>query len=309
MPTSSAPAALPRLGAHMSIAGGPAQALYRGASIGCAAIQMFTRNANRWSAKDLTPEEIAAFHRARAETGIDPVVAHSSYLINLGSPDEALWQRSVEALVTELERCQQLGIDRYVLHPGSCAAASAGETAVEEGLERVARGLARALQATEGVTILVEIMAGQGAGLGRTFEELRWLLEHATPGERLGVCFDMAHALAAGYEYRDAAAYEAMWAAFEASIGRARLGCIHLNDSKRDLGSHVDRHTHIGEGYVGLEAFRLLLNDSRLHHVPMLLETPKEEDLADDVRNLATLRALLESPVPQPAGAGAEEER
>lgn len=279
----------PLLGAHMSIAGGPANALRRGHSIHCDAIQMFTRNANRWTSKDLTPDDVAEFARARRETGIEAIVAHSSYLINLASPDEELWHRSCEALVIELGRCAQLGVRSYVLHPGSHVG-----TGEEEGLERAAVALTRALAASDpGVTILLENTAGQGSVVGYSFEHLAWLLAHAEPASHLGVCFDTAHALASGYDFRDRDAYEAMWAHFEALIGRHRLGCIHVNDSARDLGSGVDRHAHIGEGFVTLEAFRLLVNDERLHHVPMLLETPKGEDMAEDVMNLAALRGLI----------------
>ena len=279
-----------RLGAHMSISGAPANALVAGRSIGCDAIQMFTRNANRWSSKDLTPKEISDFHQARADTGIDPVVAHSSYLINLGSPDEALWQKSLGALVTEMSRSQQLGIVDYILHPG--AHMGAGE---EAGLARIARGLTEALAATKGmdVIILLETTAGQGSVLGHRFEQLAWLIEHVQPEARSGVCFDTAHALAAGYEYRTRESYEALWREFDAIIGLRRLRAIHLNDSLKDLGSHVDRHTHIGKGYVGLEAFQMLLNDPRLRRAPMLLETPKSEDLHEDIENLATLRGLV----------------
>jgi deoxyribonuclease-4 len=275
----------------MSIAGGPAGALRAGQSIGCDTIQIFTRNANRWASKDLTADEIAAFHVAVATTGIHPVVAHSSYLINLGSPDEELWNKSVQALVTELQRCRQLGVRDYVLHPGSHT--GAGE---EAGLQRVATALTAALAATAGaeVAILLEITAGQGSSLGCTFAQLAGMIAQATPQERLGVCFDTCHALAAGYEFRTRAAYEAMWNEFEAIIGLGRLRAIHLNDALKDRGSRVDRHTHIGKGFVGLEAFRLIVNDARLRHVPMLLETPKGPELREDVENLAVLRSLIE---------------
>ncbi len=283
---------LPRLGAHMSIAGGPAQALWRGQGLGCETIQLFTRSANRWSSPELTLEEIRAFHRARQETGIAPVVAHSSYLINLASPDPALWERSLEALINELTRCRLLGIVHYVLHPG--AHMGAGE---EAGLARVAEGLSTALAATAPAetAIVLEITAGQGTVLGARLEQLAWLIRRVAPEERLGVCFDTAHALAAGYEFRQPASYAAFWAHFDAVLGLERLRVIHLNDAKRDLGSRVDRHEHIGRGYVGLEAFRLLLNDPRLRHLPMLLETPKGEDMAEDVANLTLLRSLIAS--------------
>lgn len=280
----------PRLGAHMSIAGGPARALERGQSIGCETIQMFTRNANRWDSRDLTAEEVAAFHVARQTTGIESVVAHSSYLINLGSPDAALWQRSLAALVSELRRCAQLGIEDYVLHPGSHSG-----TDEEQGLERIAIGLRQALDATSGdrTRIALETTAGQGDGLGYCFEHLAWLLDRLRAPERSGVCLDTAHILAAGYEYRTAETYAALWAQFDETIGLEHLRAIHLNDSKKDLDSHVDRHEQIGQGCVGIEAFRLLMNDSALRHVPMILETPKGEDMAEDVVNLTLLRSLI----------------
>ncbi len=286
-----------RLGAHMSIAGSPAKALLAGRSIGCDAIQMFTRNANRWISKELAPQEIGEFQETWAKTGIGDVVAHSSYLINLGSPDDALWQKSLHALITEITRCQQLGIANYVLHPG--AHMGAGEDA---GLARIARGLDAALEATADarVAVLLETTAGQGSVLGYRFEQLRWLVEHVEPQARVGVCFDTCHVLVAGYEYRTLQDYRSLWREFDAVIGLECLRCIHLNDSLKDLGSHLDRHEQIGKGYVGLETFRLLVNDPVLRRVPMLLETPKDEDLHQDVENLALLRSLIEEGDPVP---------
>jgi len=280
----------PRFGAHMSIAGGPALALLRGHSIDCDAVQIFTRNASRWRSKALTPDQIKDFQQARAATGIHPIVAHSSYLINLGTPDEDLWQRSLAALILEMGRCRQLGLRGYVLHPG--AHKGSGE---ETGLGRIATGLEAALSATDegGVTILLENTAGQGSSLGYRFEHLAWLIEHVEGAERLGVCFDTAHALAAGYEFRQPESYARMWEGFDRVIGIERLRVIHLNDSKRDLGSRIDRHEQIGEGYLGLEAFRMLVNDPRLRSVPMLLETPKGPDLREDIENLSLLRSLV----------------
>lgn len=275
----------------MSIAGEPASALERGQSIHCDTIQMFTRNANRWRSRALTAQEIENFRRARERTGIHPIVAHSSYLINLASPEEELWLKSLDAAITEMRRCAQLGIVDYVLHPGSHR--GAGE---EVGLRRIAEGLTRALEAMADaeVIVLLETTAGQGDGIGCRFEHLAWLLEHIQPTERVGVCFDTAHVLAAGYEYRQPESYANMWQQFGRIIGMARLRAIHLNDSKRDLGSQVDRHEQIGRGYVGLEAFRLLLNDPALRHIPMILETPKGPDMAEDIANLALLRSLLQ---------------
>jgi deoxyribonuclease-4 len=285
----------PWLGAHMSIAGGCANALRAGREIDCDAIQMFTRSANRWSSKDLTPEEIAEFVAVRQETGMHAVVAHSSYLINLGSPDDGLWNKSVGALVIEMRRCQQLGVQDYVLHPG--AHMGAGE---EAGLSTICRALDQALAATPeteaeptAVRILLETTAGQGTVLGNHFEQLAWLIERSSAPERLGVCLDTAHILASGYEYRQPETYEAMWAHFDAVIGRDRLHAVHLNDSLKDVGTHVDRHTQIGKGFVGVETFRRLLNDPRLANLPMLLETPRSDDLHETIEDLTLLRGLF----------------
>lgn len=282
----------PRLGAHMSISGAPALALTRGKQIGCDTIQVFTRNANRWNSSPLTEQETADFAAERAATGIDPVIAHSSYLINLGSPDDALWEKSIGAAVTEVLRCHMLGISTYVLHPG--AHMGAGE---EAGLARISSGLERVLQTTSDtrVVITLEITAGQGSSLGCTFEQLARLISSSSMPERLGVAFDTAHALAAGYEYRQPETYAAMWEQFDRLIGLTKLRAIHINDSKKDLGSHVDRHDQIGQGYVTLEAFAMLVNDTRLVDVPMVLETPKGPEMLEDIQNLALLRSLFDT--------------
>ena len=279
-----------RLGAHMSIAGGPANALRRGHSIGCDAIQIFVQSPNRWTSKPLTSQEIEAFALARSDTGIDPIVAHSSYLINLASPKKDLWTRSVEALLLELNRCRQLGIETFVIHPG--AHTGSGK---EAGLRRIASGLQRVLRGSESdsLRIALEITAGQGTTLGYTFEQLAWLIDHVRGDERLAVCFDTAHAHAAGYTFGNEKTYAEMWRRYEDVIGRDRLAVIHLNDSKRECGSHVDRHEQLGKGTISIEAFRLLVNDPLLRHVPMLLETPKVPDMHEDVKNLALLRSLV----------------
>jgi deoxyribonuclease IV len=291
MSVKMAPRQHPCLGAHMSISGGPAKALERGYAIGCEAIQMFVRSPSQWRQPELTDGQVAAFHAVRQETGIQAVVSHAMYLINLAGSDEALWQHSLDTLVDELRRCARLGITDHVLHPGSHKGAG-----VEAGLERIATGLQAALDATAGteVRILLEITAGQGDSLGHTLEELAWLREHVHPRERIGVCFDTAHALAAGYEFRDATSYATFWATFDGTLGLDQLRAMHLNDSKKPLGSRVDRHEQIGQGHMGVEAFRLLMNDPALAHVPMILETPKGDDLAEDVVNLALLRSLFD---------------
>ena len=282
---------MPRLGAHMSIAGGVSQALVRGQSIGCEAIQIFTKNQRRWTEPEIPPEEIAAFKRLQAETGIHPIVSHNSYLINIGSPDDGLWQRSVNSLIRELERCEALGVPYMNMHPGSHL--GAGE---EAGLKRIAEGLDAVHRATSGfqVMTLLETTAGQGSNLGYTFQQLARIIEMVAKPERIGICFDTCHAFAAGYELRTPEGYRETFEEFEAVIGLERLKVFHLNDSQGELGSHLDRHVHIGQGKLGLEAFRLLLNDPRFRDHPMLLETPKGKKMEEDVMNLAVLRSLLE---------------
>jgi deoxyribonuclease-4 len=279
-----------RLGAHESIAGGLYKAFGRAQSAGCEAVQVFVKPNRQWAVKPLTEEDVARFRARGEETGIRPVVGHASYLLNLATPDEALWTKSRDMLVVELERCEALGVPYLVLHPGSHVG-----TGEEAGLARVARALGEVHAATPGfgVEVLLENTAGQGSGLGHRFEHLAWLMEHAPEGERLGVCFDTCHAFAAGYELRTPEGYAATIEEFERVVGLERLKAIHLNDSKGDLGNRKDRHEHIGQGHIGLEGFRHVLNDSRLAGLPGLLETPKGQDLAEDRQNLAVLRGLL----------------
>jgi deoxyribonuclease-4 len=278
------------LGAHQSIAGGVENALARGKEVGCDTIQIFVKTPNRWVSKPLAEENVHAFREAVAETGIWPVFAHSLYLINLATPDDALWQKSLDALVDDLERCERLGLPGLVIHPGSHM--GSGE---ETGIARIAAALdaAHARLPGYGVQVWLEVTAGQGDHLGYTFDQLRAMIDAVKEPERLGVCFDTAHAFAAGYELRTRDGFEATWRAFDEMLGLDRLKAIHLNDSKKELGSRVDRHEHIGKGLLGLEPFRFLLNDPRFRGIPMTLETEKSKDLAEDKENLAVLRSLL----------------
>jgi len=273
----------------MSIAGGVSRALERGHSIGCEAIQIFTKNQRQWRSKPLAPEEIERFKLKQAETGIEPIVAHDSYLINLGSPDEAMWQKSLQAYIIELQHCETLGIPYLVMHPGSHL--GSGE---EAGLRRIAEGLNRAHAATRGfgVISLLETTAGQGTNLGYRFDQLAAIRETVEKAERVAVCFDTCHVFAAGYDLRTPEAYAETMAEFDRILGLHLLRCFHLNDSKKGLGSRVDRHQHIGQGMLGLEPFRLLLNDPRFATLPGLLETPKGPKMLEDVENLRLLRSL-----------------
>ncbi len=273
----------------MSISGGLYRSVERAVEVEAGALQVFVKSSRQWSAKALEPSEIEAFRERISDRGLGRyTLAHATYLINLASPDDALWRRSIEAFVLELERCAALGIPYLVVHPGSHV--GSGEHA---GLARVARALSEAVAASAEVQPLLEITAGQGTNLGHRFEQIAWIIEHAEAPERLGVCFDTCHALAAGYEFRDARSFQETFAAFESTIGLQRLKAFHLNDSKFGLGSRRDRHEHIGRGEVGLEAFRRIVNDRRFRDLPMVLETPKGQDLAEDRENLTLLRSLI----------------
>jgi deoxyribonuclease-4 len=278
------------IGAHMSIAGGVDQAPLRGREVGCEAIQVFTKSSSQWKARPLAKEEIRNFQDNRACTGIGTVVAHASYLINLGSPEPALWERSIEALEIELQRCDRLRISDLILHPG--AHMGRGE---ENGLSRVAAALDRILdhRPVRGARLCLETTAGQGTCLGHRFEHFAMLLRSVGRPRRLGFCIDTCHLLAAGYDFRTPRGYRDVTARFDDQVGLKRVRAFHLNDAKRDLGSRVDRHEHIGRGFIGAEPFGWILRDRRFHGLPMLLETPKGLDgVVMDRKNLALLRRL-----------------
>ena len=281
----------PLLGAHESIAGGVENSLTRAQDVGCDTLQIFVKSPNRWVSKPLAEGNITAFQEAVQDTGIWPVFAHSLYLINLATPDDALWSKSVGALVDDLERCERLGLPGLVLHPGSHR--GSGE---EAGIARVVAALDEVHTRLPGyqVQVWLEVTAGQGDHLGYDFAQLAAMIEGVREPSRLGVCFDTAHAFAAGYELRTAEGYEATWEQFDHTVGLSQLMAIHLNDSKRALGSRIDRHEHIGQGLLGLEPFRFLVNDPRFWDIPMILETDKGPDLEEDRENLALLRSLVE---------------
>jgi deoxyribonuclease-4 len=281
----------------MSVVGGLSTAFDRAQSIGINTMQVFTKNQNRWEQKPTPPEEIARWFVRQRETGIAPVISHAAYLLNLGSPDDALWHKSVVALADELTRAEQLSILGVVLHPG--AHTGAGE---EVGIGRIVAGLDRAHALTPGykTLTLLETTAGQGSTLGYRFEQLRAILagkctvyNGVKEPERIGFCFDTCHVFAAGYDLRTPAAYAATMSEFDRLLGLNRLKCLHFNDSKKGLGSRVDRHDHIGDGLLGLAPFGFILNDPRFAQTPMILETPKSEDMHEDVENLKVLRGLI----------------
>jgi deoxyribonuclease-4 len=286
------------LGAHQSIAGGFTKAVDRAIETGCECLQVFTRNINRWDVSPLDPDEAAAFRQAVKDAGLALVVAHDSYLINPASADDTLRKKSIAGLVTELERAESLGIPWVVAHPGA-----AGEQPLDEAVARAADGIAAALETTRGLTagILIETTAGQGSCLGAAFEEIGAMLDRIDkkPGlaKRVGVCLDTCHVFAAGYPLSPQESLDDTLRQFDRAIGLKRLVVIHANDSKRELGSRVDRHEAIGQGKIGREAFRLIMNHPKLAHVPLILETPKEGadgkvSPAKDRGNLATLRRM-----------------
>ena len=280
----------PLLGAHMSIAGGVGNALLDGEKVDCDAIQIFTKSSRQWASKPYSKEEIEQFVINRKETGITKVVAHDSYLLNLGSPDTALRVRSVTAFVDELQRCEILGVTNLIAHPG--AHVGAGEV---EGIKTIAKSLDEVHTACPGynVKITLEITAGQGSNLGYRFEQIANIMDATKENDRLRVCFDTEHAFAAGYDIRTPEGYERTFSEFDEAIGLERLAAFHLNDSKKEFHSRVDRHEHIGKGFIGVVAFGLLMNDKRFWGLPMCLETPKGPDLKEDRENLTLLRSLI----------------
>jgi len=274
----------------MSIAGGVFNAFLHGQAVGCNTIQIFVKSTSQWKAKPLGAEEVEKYHQLQKETGIGPVVAHDSYLINVASQDKALYQKSREALKIEVERCQMLKIPFLVMHPGSHV--GAGE---KVGLATIAQALNEIFSEVEdkGTKIALEATAGQGSNLGYKFEHLAEIISQVKQESRLAVCLDTCHIFAAGYDIRTADGYKNTMAEFDRVVGLNRLAAIHFNDSKKGLGSRVDRHEHIGKGEIGKEPFGFFLNDSRLMEVPKILETPKGPDYAEDKINLNVLRSLI----------------
>ena len=283
---------MPLLGAHMSVAGGIYKAAEESEAHLCQTVQVFTKNASKWKGKPLSQEDIDNFRRAARKANLKHNLSHNSYLINLASPDDGMFAKSIEAFVDEMQRAEQLELDYLVAHPGSHL-----KTGEEAGISRIAHGLDEIHRRCPDfkVMILLEITAGQGTNLGCKFEHMAGILKLVKHAEKLGICFDTCHAFAAGYPLFPKADYDATWQEFDTLIGIKKLKAFHLNDSKKGLGSRVDRHEHIGKGALGLEPFRLILNDPRFASLPMVLETPKEEGDNHDMDgvNLTVLRNLI----------------
>lgn len=276
------------LGAHIGITGGVERAPPVAKQLGCDAMQIFTKNQMQWKASPLKPESVAAFKKGVQEHGLGPTLVHGSYLLNCASQDDTLWKRSIEGLATEVSRADELGIPYVTFHPGSPK-----EKGPEWGCARVGEAVAAALDMTKGAKpmILLETNAGQGAAVGRTFAELAAILDVAGDKKRLGVCFDTCHVFVSGYPIHTEEGYDDAFSTFDNEIGLARLKAFHLNDSLAEFDSKRDRHATIGEGRIGLDAFRRLVNDERFDKIPGYLETPGgEESYASEIK---TLRGLV----------------
>jgi deoxyribonuclease IV len=277
------------LGVHVSIAGGMHRAFERGAELQCQAIQIFLKNSNQWKARTLTEQDRNLFQEAHKNSAIRFVIAHDSYLINLASPDRDLYRKSLDAFAEEMRRANLLGVPYLVMHPGAHMGAG-----IKAGLSRVAKALKRALALVEPpVKIVLENTAGQGSCLGYRFEQLAAILEQIDNPDRTGVCLDTCHLFAAGYDIRTEQGYSETIQEFDRLIGIRKVKVFHVNDSKTEFGRRVDRHSHIGQGFIGLDAFRFLLNDKRFRKIPKILETPKGPGIEEDLMNLATLRSLV----------------
>jgi deoxyribonuclease-4 len=277
------------LGAHMSTAGGVSKAIERGNSLGCTAIQIFVKNNNQWSNPPLDQAEVERFLSLRKETEMF-VFAHAGYLINLCSANPANREKSHASMLEELEKSEQLQLPFVVLHPGSH-----GGLGEEAGIKTVASSLNSLFMTTKGykVKILLENTAGQGSALGYKFDHFKQILDLIDEPERLGFCFDTCHGFAAGYDLKSTEGYDNTWLELKKAVGLKKLMAFHLNDSKKPLGSKVDRHEHIGRGELGEQAFAHLLNDSRFKNLPMVIETPKDPDLKLDRLNLQLLHSLI----------------
>jgi len=286
-----------RLGAHMSVTGGKYMALERGKELKCQTIQVFIRSVRSWSAKPLDKKDIEDFLKTKEELKeeIWPIISHNSYLINLASIDKEKLEKSYNAMLDELIKADQLDIEYENMHPGVIPISDKEEITKDEALNQIANQLNKLIDETKGskVTILLETTAGQGKGLGNKFHHLATIIDKIKDKNRIGVCFDTAHSFAAGYDFTTKKKYDEMWNEFDDIIGLTYLFAFHLNDTEKDLGSRVDRHTHIGQGKIGKEPFGFLLNDDRFRDHPGIIETPKGKDLKEDVINLKVLRSLI----------------
>ena len=285
-----------RIGAHMSVSGGKYMAFERGRELGCEALQVFIRNVRGWASGPLKQKEIDNFINKKEELKdeIWPIISHNSYLINLASLDKEKLEKSYNAMLDELTKTDQLGIEYDNMHPGVIPISDKEVITKDEAFFQIADNLNKLLNATKSspVVILMETTAGQGKGLGNKFHHFKKLIDQIQNKKRVGICFDTAHAFAAGYDFTTRKKYEDMWNEFDDIIGLKYLYAFHLNDTDKECGSRVDRHTHIGQGKIGKEPFGFFINDSRFKDIPGILETPKGDDNKLDIMNLKTLKSL-----------------
>ena len=283
----------PLLGSHVSSAGGMVKALERAEAINCLSMQVFVKGNMRWQWPDANPDDVREFKARFKESCVQSLVAHAIYLVNLCATNAEFAQKSVADMIDEIERCDLFGIPGVVMHPGSHCGAG-----VEAGIDQIAAALNVIFDNTakSRCRVLLETTAGQGSSIGSEFAHIAEIIARVKKKRRVGVCVDTCHLFAAGYDLRAREGYEKTWRDFDTIIGLDQLFAIHINDSKKGLGSHVDRHEHIGEGELGLEPFRMLLNDPRFRHLPMILETEKDPDMKQDKKNLRVLRGLIEKP-------------
>ncbi len=276
------------LGAHVSAAGGVENAPLNANKIGATAFALFTKNQRQWVANPLTAESIAAFKINCEKFGFQPhqILPHDSYLINLGHPEKSALQKSREAFLDEMQRCEQLGLDRLNFHPGS----HLNQISEEECLATISESINLTLKQTKGVTAVIENTAGQGTNLGFSFYQLKKIIDRVDDKSRVGVCIDTCHAYSAGYDIKTKAGFEKVFQEFEEVLGFGYLKGMHINDSKKELGSRVDRHDSLGKGTLGFEVFECIMNDSRFDGIPLILETPNEEIWADEIQLLKQMQ-------------------
>jgi deoxyribonuclease IV len=280
------------LGAHMSVSGGLHTAFTRGSSIGCTTMQIFVKNANQWKSRPLSDNDVQNYKTAAADATISPVVAHAAYLINLCTSSATILKKSRAAFLDELSRCEALGILGLIFHPG--AHLGKGDS---EGIRMIAESLNIIHEESPGYRCLsiLETTAGQGTTVGYRFEQLGAIIGLVDAPDRMAVCLDTCHVFAAGYDFRTETGWNDMMGQFDSIIGLKRLAAIHMNDSKREHGSRIDRHEHIGKGHIGEAGFRLVMNDPRLHSIPKILETEKGEDMSEDIENMRVLLSLVKA--------------
>lgn len=277
------------LGAHMSISEGIEKSIIRGESIGCTAIQIFTKSNRQWHSKEITDESAQIFKTTYKNSSIKSIIVHASYLINLGSESQLINQKSIKALSQELERCKKLDLPYLVLHPGSRQ-----NTSEKDSLKKIAEGINEIFSQDNGNTmILLENMAGMGTSIGHTFDQLAEIYQQIENKKRIGICIDTCHAFASGYDIRLEKDYNNMWNVFNDRLGFKLLKAIHINDSLKGCGSKIDRHAHIGKGQIGTDSFKLLFNDDRFFDVPKILETPIKNGMEDFVQDIKTIIGLL----------------